>query len=804
MTVSSNLVEDIFYSLLENPADKRTELCEAYCGSDTALSEEVDSLLKFAEHAKGFLSLGVDGVEWIAKQTLEPDALPGQRLGAYEIVRILDSGGMGVVYLAKRVDGHYEQKVAIKMSRFGLGSEGTLQRFHAERQFLAHLQHANIARLLDGGTSADGHPYLVMEYIQGETIDKHCNVNQLSIKAILQLIDQVCNAVHYAHQNLLIHCDLKPANILVTEAGTPKLLDFGIATLLQSTQVSSTYSPADAFSSAVESTKIPFTPEFAAPEQLRGEPVTTAADVYSLGVVLYKLLSGVQPYTIRGDSLKDIANTIEKIDVQPPSTVAPEAIQKQLRGDLDNLVMKALHKNPAQRYASVREFADDVDRYLTVQPLKATKASWLYRTEKFIRRHSLGVGLGLLAAISLLSGSVISTWQWQIAQDKQAEVERRSQDVHELTSMVVFDIPKSIAQLPGSTALRERMMRKGVTYLDNLEKTGVNSPKLRLDLASAYVELSRLQGNPMASNLGDPELALSNLEKGLNIQKQLLNDSPNDLKLIMKLAVIYRNLGGLHGASLGNLNRAHEYTEQCIALMRPYVHTSNPRILHRLLSCFSLAAHWRTLAGHTTLSEQHLREAEQIFDSLPVQHAFLNSRAGQNLRARNHEEWAEIASRKGRYQQALQHERKRLNLILAQLQNHDTTDRLVGSAYHALAARLAVVDQFEKAQEAFELAITHWTRWQNDHPLDVSGTQALVVIQAELANLRWHEARVKNNPVIHDQAAKNACAAYAESVRNLKMLPTDQIAFPKRYSWSPDPDTIVERFDDRCKKYDSV
>jgi len=240
MSVSSDRVEEIFYSLLDTPADQRIKMCKAYCGSDTALCREVSSLLEVVQSAKGFLSSGLDGVEWITSPAFDPGSMAGQRLGAFEIIRLLDSGGMGVVFLAKRVDGHYEQQVAIKMSRLALGTNGTWQRFQAERQFLAHLQHANIARLLDGGTSADGHPYLVMEYIQGETIDKHCNSNQLSIEAILRLMGQVCKAVHYAHQNLLIHCDLKPANILVTATDEPKLLDFGIATLLQPSHFSTT------------------------------------------------------------------------------------------------------------------------------------------------------------------------------------------------------------------------------------------------------------------------------------------------------------------------------------------------------------------------------------------------------------------------------------------------------------------------------------------------------------------------------------------------------------------------------------
>lgn len=799
MTVSSARVEEVFNALMDGATDQRLILGEALCASDTALWREVKSLLNAADDANGFLSLGADDVEWLAGQARDPDSQPGQRLGAYEIVRELATGGMGVVFLAKRVDGHYQQQVAIKMIRIGLASEPTLRRFHAERQFLAHLQHPNIAQLLDGGTSADGHPYLVMEYIQGEAIDTHCSANQLSVEQILLLMGQICSAVQYAHQNLLVHCDLKPRNILVTSTGVPKLLDFGIATLLQPTEFDPNCSPADTLASAQECVATPFTPEFAAPEQLRGLPITTAADVYSLGVVLYRLLSREAPYKISVDCLQDIANTIANIDIPLPSTVAPQAIQQQLRGDLDSLVLKALHKDPAQRYSSVQELADDIDRYLTGHPISATKSTWLYRSKMFTRRHRLGLGLSVLTATSLLAGSVISTWQWQIAQKKQIEAQRSYREIQELTSMVVVDIPKSITELPGSTPLREQMIRKGVTYLDNLAKTHIDSPELLLNLATAYYDLARVQGMPMMVNLGDPELALNNIQKSISIQQQLLIDTPDNLNLILKLAASYMFTGSLYAASLGNLNQGHKLTEQCLTLVKPFVDNGNTKVLKRLVACYTLAAHWHNLAGHITLATQNLRSAEQVYSDLPVDHPFVISTNGHRLRSRIHEEWAEVETQRNHHEQALQHERRRLEISVMKLQNHNHTDRFLGGAYHGLAARLATVNQLIEAQDAYEHATAHWANWQQDHPADVSGTQALIAIQAELAELHWEIANSAISPARRAQAVKKSCVAYANSKRYLKMLPENQIAFPTRYSWSPDPATIVERYEYRCQ-----
>lgn len=799
MTIPTDRVENVFNALIECATDQRTTLGEMICASDKTVWREVKSLLNAADNAKGFLSSEADSINWQTTQILEPDLLLGKRLGAYEIVKELDSGGMGVVYLANRVDGHYQQQVAIKMIRIGCASDIAAQRFNAERQFLAHLQHSNIAQLLDGGTSADGYPYLVMEYIQGKAIDSYCISNQLTVEKILLLVRQVCIAVHYAHQNLVVHCDLKPTNILVTPNGEPKLLDFGIAKLLRPTSGSPSSTNADMRGTVDDSVATLFTPEFAAPEQLCDMPVTTATDIYSLGVVLYRLLTGKAPYKFSSYSLQDIINTVTNIDIPPPSAVAPQAIRKQLSGDLDNLVLKALQQDPAQRYSSVQAFANDIDRFLTGHPISASRLTWLYRSTRYIRRNRLWLCLSVLAIASLLAGSMISTWQWQFARKKQTEAEYNFREIQKLSSNIIIDIPKSIAELPGSTQMRERMIRKGVTYLDNLAKIHIDNSQLQLNLATAYHELAKIQGMPMMANLGDPELALSNFQKAIAIQERLLVETPEDRNLILKLAASYMFAGGLYGASFGNLDQGHDLAEKCLTLVQPFADSRNAKVIMRLIACYTAAAHWRTLHGHPDLATQHLQLADQLYSNLSDDHPFINSLQGHRLRTRIHEEWAEVEMQKGNPEKALQHERRRLDIALSHLQNHDSANRIIGRSYHGLAARLATTNRLIEAREAYELAIAQWKIWQHDHPVDVSGILAITVIQGELADLLWKSASSASKPAVRTQLVKKSCASYADSVRNLESLPDSQTSFPTRYAWSPDPDTIVKQHSDRCR-----
>jgi serine/threonine protein kinase/Tfp pilus assembly protein PilF len=423
------------------------------CGADETLLSHVmqalgDALGERAAQEQGFWDEVAAG-ESIRMSPLE--SLEGQLLGRYRIVRKLGSGGMGDVYLAERADEEYQQRVALKIVRGGLFSPQIQSRLRMERQILATLQHPNIARLLDGGRAPDGTPYLVMEYIDGEPIDAYCDRRRLPIEARLQLIRTICGAVHYAHQNLIVHRDLKPNNILITPDGVPKLLDFGIAKLLDSRHSAHTLAVTH-FEYRV------MTPAHASPEQVRGDVITTASDIYVLGVLLYELLCGKRPFHLIGTSLTDMERIICEQEALPPSAMVarvhsespelmadfaahrattPSRLERELRGDLDNIIGMAMRKDPERRYASAEQLAADLEHHLSGQPVLATSDTWLYRTRKFIRRHAWSVAAGVVAVVTLAAFSAVTYIQSQrIAQERDVATAERTR-AEQISSFLV-------------------------------------------------------------------------------------------------------------------------------------------------------------------------------------------------------------------------------------------------------------------------------------------------------------------------------------------------------------------------------
>ncbi len=418
-------VKELFALALEQEPAERSRFLRQACAGDDRLRVEVESLLSSFDGADTFLE-DCPAADLFTKQSR---AIAGKKIGAYRIVREIGRGGMAVVYLGERDDQSYRKQVAIKMVKPGIDTEQILQRFRNERQTLAALDHSNIVKLLDGGSTEDGLPYLVMEYVEGLPIDQYCDLHTLSIDERLPLFRQVCSAVQYAHENLVIHRDLKPGNILIAKGGVPRLLDFGIAKLLNPglSQVPL----------ATLTNWRPMTPEYASPEQIRGRAITTAADVYSLGVLLFELLTGHRPYRgAVGQSLLEMERLVcetepekpsvvvsrmeEKIsaDGAAPTIVAPELVSTQrglrptelrrrLRGDLDTIVLKAIRKEPERRYSSVEEFSKDIERYLTGMPVLARKSTIAYRGGRFLRRHkeSLATALTLLILVATLVGT---------------------------------------------------------------------------------------------------------------------------------------------------------------------------------------------------------------------------------------------------------------------------------------------------------------------------------------------------------------------------------------------------------------
>lgn len=380
----------MFNAALERPAEERAPFLDEACGLDAELRREVAAMLAAHDDDQGLMLerrlLSDDEPSPVSGDDVTDERI-GQRIGVYRLKRLLGKGGMGAVYLAERDDSAYEQEVALKLVKPGLQSEEIVGRFRTERQILARLRHPNIARLLDGGVTQDGLPYLVMDHVDGVPITDYCRSHNLQTQDRLHLFEKVCRAVQFAHRNLVVHRDLKPLNILVTPEGEVKLLDFGIAKLLD---------PDDGIDS-IPNTRPEvrlMTPDYASPEQVRGETITTATDVYALGVLLYELVAGDPPYQLRGLGRTEVERVVCE-DVPPP----PSAKEPAVDPDLDNVVMMALRKEPERRYASVDQFADDVVRYREGRPVQARKSTVGYRVSRFVRRHRAGVLTAVLAGV---------------------------------------------------------------------------------------------------------------------------------------------------------------------------------------------------------------------------------------------------------------------------------------------------------------------------------------------------------------------------------------------------------------------
>jgi len=442
-------VKKIFSEALDLPAAERDEYVKSRCGDDQQLFQEVISLLAAHQRAEDGPDPLSDGPTNPLSRDALGDSVTGQRVGPYRLVRLIGEGGMGVVHLGERADGQFERRVAVKLIRPGMGTRSMVKRFELERHTLAALEHPNISRLLDAGTTDSGLPYLVMEYVDGLPLDAHCDAAKLGITARLELFLTACRAVQHAHRNLVVHRDLKPGNILVDGEGQLKLLDFGIVKLLPGASRET--------ANLTRTAQQVMTPAYASPEQVLGRPVTTSSDVYSLGIVLYELLTGHLPYRLRTSSPRELLEVVcEQEPTRPSAAVgqtveeegpdgaprvllspkavatarqsSPERLRRRLSGDLDLILLMTLRKEPERRYASVEALAEDIRRYLEGLPVSARDDSFGYRTGRFIRRHTLGVTVGA-AIVLLLSAGLASTWiQMRVASSErdraQAEAEK--------------------------------------------------------------------------------------------------------------------------------------------------------------------------------------------------------------------------------------------------------------------------------------------------------------------------------------------------------------------------------------------
>lgn len=580
--------KELFLRICDLTDEDRRPILDAECADEPELRADVEALLKHHDTSSA------DTAELPAEGAPAPAEEPRVRsVGPYRVIREIGRGGMGVVYLGVREGDQFKRRVAIKVLKRGTDTERVLHRFDLERQVLSALNHAGIARLFDAGETEDGVPYFAMEYVEGIPIDQYCDVHRLHIDERLELFRRVCSAVHYAHQNLIVHRDLKPGNIVVTKEGQPKLLDFGIAKLINPELSMITGDP-----TAPEFRVM--TPEYASPEQVRGDPITTASDVYSLGVLLYEVLSGHRPYRIRSRVRAELERVICDEDPEKPSTaisrveamdtgdpattktVTPESVSKaregkidrlrrRLAGDIDNIVLMAMRKEPQRRYNSAEALADDLHRHLSGLPVNARRDTMGYRMAKFIRRNRGGVAAAAIIVIILVAVIVATAWGWLaaakarqealtaqqeamvqrdeaerqkgIAQKATATAERRKDVIEAISRTLTFDRDEA-ARDPGERET-SRPISVALAQLEVLSEAVEDDPELKRNLALGYIGIGDIQGGIRGPSQGDLENALASYRKTLAIQQELAASAQRDAQLLRELSSTHLRIGDM-------------------------------------------------------------------------------------------------------------------------------------------------------------------------------------------------------------------------------------------------------------------
>ncbi len=515
-------LDELFATASELPGEQQASFVEQSTASDAELRDHLLGMLRHSNGAANRIALAITDMvkssspEWI-----------GRRLGPYRIVQEIGRGGMGIVFKAVRDDDQYSKTVALKVAPACRDLDLLRDRFRLERQILAGLEHPNIARLLEGGTD-HGTPFFAMEYVDGASITDYCKAGALSVRERIELFRQVCAAVHYAHQHMVVHRDLKPSNIVVDRAGNPKLLDFGIAKLL---------TPDLDGGNTVTGT-LWWTPDYTSPEQILGRNVTTRTDIYSLGLVLYELLTGVRAQASKHSSPSELQAAVCDVEPPLPSVSAAAdgnlALSRELRGDLDRVVAMAIRKEPERRYGSIQEFSDDLGRCLTGRPVLANPGSRTYRAHKFIGRHRLAFAAGCIMVMLAATGLASTLYQAHRA-------EIRFLQLRKLANIFIFDVHDRIAKLPGATEARKMIVQTALEYLENLRADAAGDPALARELAGAYQRIGDVQGQPTTSNLGDTQGALISYRHAASLLSPL--ELRNDLVARRQLAMVQSKIG---------------------------------------------------------------------------------------------------------------------------------------------------------------------------------------------------------------------------------------------------------------------
>jgi eukaryotic-like serine/threonine-protein kinase len=582
--------EELFHRAVDLPAGEWSQRLDEWCGGDLALRESVLALLAADSTVEELISAGApaDTGDYLERddtgnadgQDGGEDRWIGRVLGAFRLERLLGRGGMGVVYLAERVSGGFTQQAAIKLVGRHLRSSPAVAQFLIERETLARLEHANIARLLDGGVTSEGFPYVAMEYVEGRRLDTACDDPATSIDQILRWMLQLCDAVGYVHRNLILHRDLKPGNVMVTEDGSDggqiKLLDFGTLKRMGP--------EGDADSAMTQAGMRAVTIRYASPEHIQGARVSTATDVYSLGMMLYRLIAGRLPEELEDLPIGEYLERLKEGRFKPPSQVAagqtpPRKLDLQMARDLDAIVAKATRYEAESRYPTTNALAEDIWSVLLHRPVTAREGSLRYRAAKFYRRYRWPVRAAAAALAVLAAGLSAMAWQGHVAHLQELRAEKGVEDERQLAHMLLSDYFEKLNVIPGSIDAQRRAVTQALAYLDSLARIAPGSD-LETDTIRGFTEMGDLLGDPYSQNLGNVPEAIGTLNKAISIGEMRVNKHPQDLESLMLLMKAQTALGGTYLGN-GDAIRAEPVLQSALATAR--VMSSDPHATAEML-----------------------------------------------------------------------------------------------------------------------------------------------------------------------------------------------------------------------------
>lgn len=697
----------IFAKAIEMEDQQREAYLAQACAGDEGLRELVNSLVRADKSKSAEDFLEKPPLEILAAEQPE-QSLSGKRIGSYRIVREIGHGGMGAVYLAMRDDEQFKKQVALKIIKRGMDSQQEiLRRFRAERQILATLTHSNIARLLDGGATEDGLPYFVMEYIEGQPIDEYCDSHKLTTRKRLELFRKVCAAVQHAHRHTIVHRDLKPSNILVDADGEPKLLDFGIAKLLNPD-----LSP---ISMPMIASMMQFmTPQYASPEQVRGEPITTASDVYSLGVLLYELLTGHRPYQLKSRIPQEIERIICESEPLKPSTIIthveeitaadgtledritpesvsqtrdgkPDTLRRRLMGDIDNIVLMALRKEPQRRYESVRQFSEDIRLHLVGLPVIAREDTTWYRASRFVKRHKVGVIATTLLMISLLGGIIGTAWQAKAAAEERDIARLEAQKAEQVSQFLIdlFEVSDP-NEAKGDTITAREILERGAKKIETELK---DQPAVRATMANVIGKVYQ--------SLGLYDRAAEFIEMGLNIRQELYRGDHEEL------AESYNDWGAILNVQ-EKYHDAEQAAKRALEMRRHVFGDGHLKVAESLDNLARLLHN----QGKYEEAEPFYRQALEIVEAQLGQDHPAVTNSLNNL--------AELLHDQGKYEEAEPLYRRTLEIVETHL-GRDHPD--IGNSLNNLARLLKDQGRYAEAEHLYLQALEIYKmRFDVDHP----------------------------------------------------------------------------------------